>query len=664
MCKFGVLNLSAHLLNSYCLLPMNIPIDMRRKSIRLHRIFKMLALLCAVNFATHFDVKACPPLPVLLYPVDEVYAYNGWEIPELPDDAIAVIGDTYISKSDYKQWLYRKIGFEPDLKKQFLMRRRLTSILQEKDIDLERELQLIMDHFFRFEVRGRLYESTDDWHADIKRMENISEHESYRDAALPRVKEAYLEVLYLANNWDDIHANVLASLRVEDDAITVPGDDPELQHVLGLLNAFFISQRLAAWIQPYIAKMVLANQDLNLPDYTEEYIDWLYENHNTKFLVENYLGMVLSGWYAEENNLEISETVVQEEFTMRVGEYEELVSSFNRSLPVSAIPLEVSPIYVDYIMTEVVDDLHKSRAHRRATPLRPYELTKRYYDTYGYQGVRNEVREIFKWVRRRRASGPVPGYAEYVAAEEARIRAELEAVRESIIADGVANFPRHAITANRKPELQQTAGRVNLEELYGEPDGRWGAVRDYTDVLENLALNELSPVMKGPWNSIDLFWVADAGAGHRSYYMISRDLPPLAAYEYERYQQDLAAARKELKDLTQLITEGAAIENLAAEHSDSYSRYGVDISATYQQIYGYDFAKQIGDIPAGGLGIISSAEGLHLVQVVSRDVTPLTDEIRAKITKQYNEELANQDDRYVLTTLQLFSTNPYFRTTE
>ncbi len=612
-----------------------------------------------------FSTSGCPPLPMLLYPVEEVYTRYNFPIPVLPDDAIAVIDGEYLPKTDYKKWLYRKIGFEPEMKKSFLISRELRNILTEKGVDVEKELNLMLDHFFYFEVSGRLYESTDAWHEQTGRLEGVVEHDSYRAAALPRIKEAYPKVFYLIQNWDDIHANVLEARQVAHDAISVSGDDPELQHVLRLLNALFVLQRLETVIEPYMAKQVLAGQDLNIPDYTEEYIDWLYAEHNTKFLVENYLGMVLSGWYAETNELEISEEAAQQEFALRVREYEELVNSFNRRLPASAVPLEISPVYTDYIMEEVRDDFRKSRAHRRATPLPEHQLIKRYYAQYGYNGVRDEVREIFKWVRRRRVRGrSVPGYAEYVAAEEARIRQEMHALRERIIADGAENFPIYALSATAKSERQQTSGRVDLVELYGEAVGRWGEVRAYTDKLESLALHEVSPVMKGPWNTIDIYWVTETPERDRAYYVITEELPPITAFDFTAYQENLESARNDLEALKRLIKQGASMEDLAQEHSDSYRRSGVDISDTYQDLYGYNFAKQVLEIPEGELGIIQTGEGLHLVQVVSRTYTPLTDEVRDKIVQQYNEELANQDDRYSITTRQLFRAHPYFRTTE
>ena len=624
----------------------------------------LTVLMLLISMWAFRAAVSCPPLPVLLYPVDEVYAEQGFEIPDLPDNAIARIGDALILKSEYKQWLYRKIGFEPDLKKQFLMTRRLHELIQSEGVDLEEELNLILDRFFYFEVGGRLYESTDAWHEQAKRMANITEHSNYRENARPRIEETYPEVFYLMQNWDDVHANVLEAIRVEHDALAVTGDDPELQRILHVLNAFYVMQRLEAWIQPYIRNQVLAGEDLNLPDYTEEYIDWLYANHNTKFLVENYLGMVLSDRYARKNNLRISEQLVQEEFALRLREYEELVANFNRQLPESAVPLAVSPVYVDYIMEEARDDFQKSMAHRRVNPIPQYALVRRYHDQFGFNGKRSEVREIFKWVRRRRGDVDSGAYAEYVAAEESRIRAELEALRDTIVADDVAKFPVYAIAANRNPELQRSGGLVDYYDLFGEPENRWGAVREYAEKLGKLDVYELSPVMRGPWNTLDLFWLAAQNGPVRVYHTITRDLPPIAGFDFKTYQEDLDAARAALKALKEDILQGASIEELAQEHSDSYRRYGVDISENHQTLYGYHFAEQVAEIPVGELGIIASDEGLHLVQVVAREYTPLTDTIREQIAAQYHYELANQEDRYTITREQLFRAHPYFRTAQ
>ncbi len=631
---------------------------------RMQRIVRLLASVGLIQILGVGGLRACPPLPVLLYPVEEMYAEKGLEIPDLPDDAIAVIDGEYIPKADYKEWLYRKIGFEPEMKKSFLMQLRLQQVLEEKGIDLEKERELILEHFFRFEVLGRLFESTADWYEQTERLQDVSEHETYRDAALPRVKDAYLEVLYLVENWDTIHADVLEPLGVAHETLTVSGDDAELQHVLRVLNGFFVMRRLEAWLQPYMARQVLAGQDLNLPEHRDAYTSWLYENHNTEFLVENYLGMVLSGWYAEEHNLEISEMLVQEEFALRVQEYEELVNKFNSRLPSSATPLAISPVYLEYVMEEVRDDFYKSRAHRRVTPLQPHARMKRYYDQYGFNGNRHEVREIFKWVRRRGNAADRSRYADYVAAEEERIRDELRVLRDQIIADGVETFPIYALSENRDPELQQRSGLVDFIDLYGEPDSRWGAVRSYTEKLESLSLHEISPVMKGPWNSIDLFWLAETNHYGRVYYMITRELPPVAGFDHVAYKEDMEAAWNELKALKGLIAEGASMEALAQEHSDSYQRYGFDISDRYQSLYGYHFAKQVSEIPAGELGVIQSEDGLHLVRVISRTHTPLTDAVREEITRAYHRELASQEDRYAITAKRLHSVHPYFRTNQ
>jgi hypothetical protein len=626
--------------------------------------FPVAAFLGFALLLPLMKANACPPLPVLLYPVEEIYAQNGWEIPNLPDDAIAVIGEQYLSKADYKQWLYRKIGFDPSLKLSFLLNRKLENQMREAGMDLDAQLGLLLEHFFRFEIRGRLYQHSDEWHAESTRLAAIAEPEDFRANVLPRIRETYLEVLYLIENWDTLHAEVLAPFGVEANALYVPGNDPALQHIIKLLNAYYLSQRLATRLKPHITQAVLAGEDINLPSDTEEYIEWLYANHNTKFLVENYLGMVLSGMYSQANNLYISEQIAQDEFQTRLREYKEQVDSFNARMPESATPLAVSPVYTEFIMTEVRDDLFKSRAHRRAFPLTEIELVQRYYNKYGYQGEQNEVREIFKWIRRRRTPVDAAAYGRYVAAEEERIRADMLALRERILADGVESFPIHAISANRKRQLQQTAGRINMTELYGEPHTRWGGIREYTDLLESLPVNEISPVMKGPWNTIDMFWVTRINENERVYYMISEDLPPLGAFDHATLLQDQARAREDLDNLRKLVEQGASFDTLAQEHSDSAQRHGVDISRNVLELYGFNFARQISAIPEGGMGIIETADGLHLVQISSRTVTPLSEEIRASITKQYIEELAEQDDRYVITTRQLFNANPYFRTTD
>ena len=89
------------------------------RMIRRNRFFWIVGLL--VMLACCFS-DACSPLPVLLYPADEVYQRRGVDIPELPDDAIAVLNGNYLLKTDFKEWLYRKIGFDPVLREKFVVK--------------------------------------------------------------------------------------------------------------------------------------------------------------------------------------------------------------------------------------------------------------------------------------------------------------------------------------------------------------------------------------------------------------------------------------------------------------------------------------------------------------------------------------------------------------
>jgi len=636
----------------------------QNKTRKLPGIIRKTAQYGLVFFAVGFDAAACPPLPILLYPVNEVYAQNGWDIPDLPDDAVAVIGDSYVLKSDYKEWLYRKIGFEPNVKKEFLVKHRLEEMLREKGVDLDKNLNHILDHVFRYELNNGPFETLEAWHGMSSRIAETKESETFRETIDVLVRDVYLYVLYLMENWDVMQPALLANFRVDPGLLSVAEGDAELYPVIKVINAYAIWQRYSERIRPEIEWDMLAGQDLNLPDQTEAYIDWLYENHNTKFLVENRLGMILALKNKEAQNLVISPEVVAKEYALRLQVYEEEVEQFNLGLPASAIPLEVSPVYKEYIMTEVHDDLNKSKAHRHLNPLEEHELILRYYDAFGFDGKRSEVQEIFRWVRRQRSAGRNPSYQEYAEAEKLRIWGEMEELRTKILKEGVEDFPLHAITANEAPELQKTGGRIDLVARYDVPEERWGAVQDHVEKLEELSLHELSPVMAGPWNTIDLFWVSESAAGERVYHTISRKLPPMAAFDLEAYRRNQAAARDELQGLKKRFADGGAFEALAEEYSDSFSLHGVDISDLYLEEYGYGFAKKVSEIAAGETALIETEYGIHLIHVKSRSFTPLTDELRAEILERYMTELADQDDRYALTTLQLYEANPYFRVTD
>ena len=626
------------------------------------RIVPLMGFLGVIHFFGVTDVQACAPLPVLLYPVEEVYEEKGLEIPDLPDDAIAVIDGEYIAKSDYKQWLYRKIGFEPIFRQTFAVQQRLEEVLQDQGLDLEQEFEQILDHFYRYELRGRPYEDLDTWHAQSERLARTEEPETYRYSVTSRIQRSYLDVLYLRENWDEIHAAVLAEHGVDHDILSVGEGDPELYPILRILNAYAVWQRNASRIRPYIVQNMLVGQDLNLTGQTEEYIDWLYDRYNTKFVVENRLGMILSQWNAAEQELEISDAAVEKEFADRLADYEELVERFNQHLPDLAIPLEVSSVYTNYLMKETRDDFYKSKAHRRANPLQEHERMRRYYETYGFDGIRNEVREIFRWVRKQRGSSNNADYQEYLASEKERIREELESLREEILSEGVDRFPVFAIAANDDPELQEAGGKIDLVARYGAASERWGAVQEHVAELEELDLHELSPIMEGPWNTLDLFWLAETNENERVYHLISKKLPRLQGFDHVAYKEDRAAAYEKLEGLKAQIEEGASFEDLAEAYSDSYGRYGVDVSDLYQERYGYAFAKAVSKIPEGEMGIVESDEGVHLLHVRSRTVTPLTDDIRDEIEQAYRLELASQDDRYEVTKQHLFEADPYFRT--
>ena len=148
-------------------------------------------------------VYACTPLPVLLYSPDEVYRSKGLEIPELPDNAVALVNRTSILKTDYKEWLYGKIGFDPKLRQQFILNRGLKERLQSKGIDTDLQKKIIMELFLQFESRG-VIRSCAEWESENLKSE-VTEDEGYRSAAELRIEKSYLQALYVLENWDGIY---------------------------------------------------------------------------------------------------------------------------------------------------------------------------------------------------------------------------------------------------------------------------------------------------------------------------------------------------------------------------------------------------------------------------------------------------------------------------
>ena len=110
---------------------------------------------------------ACKPLPVLLYPADEEYRRKGLEIPDLPDDSVALINGTYIPKADYKDFLYEKIGFDSKIRREFVVNRSLKERLQANGVDTDVQKNIILENSKYFDSLG-VCRSLDDWVAMLR----------------------------------------------------------------------------------------------------------------------------------------------------------------------------------------------------------------------------------------------------------------------------------------------------------------------------------------------------------------------------------------------------------------------------------------------------------------------------------------------------------------
>lgn len=620
---------------------------------RNHTIQHTIICLVAACFGT--VAYCCAPLPVLLFKPDVVYASKGLKIPELPDNAVAKIGDTFILETDYKDWLYQKIGFETRKHETFVLRLALDKYLRDRGIDPDQEKQTMLDNFFDFDETG-LTTSTNEWlRLKNQRAESgVVETAGYRSEILSRLEDNYLGALYVMENWDTLYEAGPKDFGAPPGLFDVEGAPADIRHIVHLNNALKMYNQYYSIIAPIMKQEVLAGQDMNISSHLDAYKDWIYEEYHTEFLLENYLGMIISDMNAEKHNLRNDEAVAQQEFELRIAEYRKELDAFNRNLPDSTEKMELSPVYADYTMLEVQEDLLKSRAYRNERPMKPHQIELRIHEDYGYKGEQLEVREIFKWVRQRN-SGQAEARGQALAAEKsARVRSELNQLRERILAADSKSFQQYAITENDMVRLQKTAGRIDLDEdlmsLYSEQ----------IEALGDLEVNEISPIIEGPGSRLSIFWIAGIDLGAPVIYGISKNAPIRGTYDYRSYQDGIAAAHEALSVLKTRIEGGEAILELAQEHSDNFSSTGGDISDTYLEEHGFQFAEALHSVPVGGLKIVDSDNGVHLVQVLSRTRTEITDAIKNRIVEEYNRELADQQERYVITEKMFQEYQPYF----
>jgi hypothetical protein len=613
------------------------------KIVRYRFNFWIIGLFAALAAAW---VNACSPLPVLLYPADEVYQSKGLEVPELPEDSVAWLNGEFIPKVDFQEFLYRKVGFESDKRRDFVLKRCLINRFKAQGIDAEHQKEIISDHLFRFDSQG-IYTNCAEWVAMAEKRKNMKD--PYPSLTALRVENTYLKALYVFENWDEIYALGLDDFGVDYDIFDIQGEDAEVKQIVKLNNAVEILYQYSTVIDPHILHDVLAGQDLNIPGLEDEYKEWLSARYGTVYLLETYLGMLLSFQYGEAHHLQLSEKTIREEFKTRVDEYKMKLESCRKEFPSTCIPLAVSTIYTDFIMQEIRDDLYKSKVHRNATPLKPHEVLLRFYQQYGFEGQQCEVHEIYKWVRKRNLRKATPESEEMSALAQARVRSELNAIREAILTEGTESFFTYAITENDGLSQQKRAGEMDIRSLACE------------QVLRDLTLDEVSPVLKeAPINKLYFSWLSESSGDARVYHGISKTYPS-SRVDLVTYQKDCAAIQEELSGLQVLLEIGASIDTLAEEHSDSFDSTRGDISKTYQSDYGFSFAKEINSIPDGGTKIIQSLYGINLVQVSSRVITPYTAEVKKNIIQQYNDELADQNNRYVVVEKLFHEVNPYFK---
>ena len=524
--------------------------------------------------------------------------------------------------------------------------------LQAKGIDTDRQKELIWDHFSRFDLCG-VVRNCAEWEAN-RSAGDTGDDPNYQSNIALRIQESYLQALYILENWDEIYSLGLKDFGIESDVFDIHGDDQKTKHIIKLNNAYEMLVVFSSLISPHIQGLALSGEDLNLPSpgRTAEFKEWVYTHYRSVFLLETYIGMIATAEYVEKQNLQLSEQTIQREMKLRSDTYQSSLDSFTNRIPKTCVALEFLPVYKDFILSEIRDDLKKSRAGRQQNPLTSHEILLRYYAQHGYEGQKCEVAAIYKWLRKRKRPGQeLTGFPEYMASEEARVRGELNAIRDSVSMEGGDSFYKYAMIENRFVGRQLSAGSVNVAIEYG---------KEVDQKLRALAPGDLSPVMKGTRCTLELFLFAGVEETNRVYHVISKPIP-LSEFDFKAYQRDCGAAREKLEQLKAWIEAGASFDALAEAHSDDFDRTQGDISKTYQTQHGLLFAKKINAIPDGGLDVLQSANGLHLVQVVSRVETPFTDEVKENILQQYQNELASQKERYEFTKKLFYEVNPYFK---
>ncbi len=593
------------------------------------------------------------PAKTVMYPADEIYKQKGLAKPQLSDDVIAVIGTKEFAKKPFKTWLQKRIGWDPEKREQYRIEMFLVDQLEQEGGDPEQDTGVLLNHLYQFEQRNRLYATSSEWIRESgppDRERKVLPPETLQAVRL-QLAQYGLKTLYTAANWERLFPVIFEQHGIPENCLRITGEDPSIDRIVQLNNAYYLAKRYNSALAIDIREQVLATNFFDPPLDRVAYENWIYETYQSPLLTENYLSMYLIEKRAQESGVQISEDAVQALLQPRLQTVEDAFRRYNAGNPELKTPMAMPPDLETFVKTECRIDLLGSRLYRKDHPLKAYEITKLFYDRYGYQGHRCEVSEIFKWVRKRKSRKRAKTYDAYLLSEASRLETELSGIRERILSDDAASFPLYAMLENENLAYQNTCGYLGETPVMG---------MDIARSLDELAIHEISPVLKSPMNALHLFWLADIEGGERRFHHICRQLPSRSAFDVETYHRERTMDREELEKLAKRIQGGEPIEILAEEHSDSFHRSGCDISDSYQTRYGFGFAKALVDMAAGELSIIPSAKGLHLVQLKKVTTTPFTPKMENQIVQKYDMSIASESELNELSKGLLYEFDPYF----
>lgn len=595
------------------------------------------------------------PAKVVMYPATKIYAEKGFEVPEMENGAIAVLNDELISLDEYKAWLNKKIGYSPAARVYYFTSHAMNEFFAERDFDLEALRRSLLENVYRYEMLERVYTSVDLWRDEYAEYEletvNLTKEDRLR--AAERTKAYLYQTAFLMEMWDELLETVLSEQRLDPDSLSVEVDDPLLKSQIRENNAYFMAKRAMVILDKEIRGIALAEGDLQAID-KKAYQDWIFDEYQSPLFTENYLAMRLVWGRAEAEGVTVADEAVQNLYEQRMEAYQKELDMLNVLLPEDCEPMAVDPEYAEYVKWECRVDLLGSYMYRASNPLKEHEIAKLFYDEYGFNGERCNVSEIFKWVRKRRISGDVPErQAELELEEMARAQSELVDIQRRIKEVGVEKLPLFAMTENQKTVDQKNFGHVAV------PEDKFDDVS--LTMLSQLAENEMTDVFESGGIGLHLVWLMERTDKGPQYYQIFRPLFGRSGYNLEVFEKEREMDRSELERLKALVQKGEPIEDLAKEHSDSFNKYGANISDNYQRSYGYGFAEELSTMQEGEMKILQTPKGIHLVQFHSREVTELTEEIEAGYVNEYLSVRATDDELNDLSKILLYEANPYFQ---